>query len=334
MAWNDVCGQWSRVRWGRIGSGTTLAVVLVCVALWMVGRTAPSPAAVELPLDVSPTSAAARAVDEDRSLTEAERDVLRRISTRPTAVWIPGPTRLAAEAVDRAVEGAADREAMATLVAYNIPGRDCGSHSASDETVEVDDYRAWVGEFVDGLGEHRAIVVLEPDALAQLDCLEPEDRQTRLSLLRYAVTAISDQGSFVYVDAGHSGWHDAEEMADRLRRAGVDEAAGFSLNVSNFRSTEDQVEYGTRISEALDVSTHFVIDTSRNGIPSDSGEWCNPWGRGLGVPPTLDTGIELVDGYLWIKHPGRSDGPCNGGPEAGTWWTDYALHLARNATPS
>jgi len=331
MAASDVRAQWSRVRWGRIGSVTAVAVVLVCVALWMAGRTAPSPGAVEPPLDVSPTSAAARAVAEDRSLTDVERDVLRRISSRPTAVWSPGPTRSAAEAVERAVEGAADREATATLVAYNIPGRDCGSHSASEETVEADDYRAWVGEFVEGLGEHRAIVVLEPDALAQLDCLGSEDRRTRVSLLRYAVTAISDQGSFVYVDAGHSGWHDAEEMAERLRSAGVDDAAGFSLNVSNFRSTEDQVEYGTRISDALDGGTHFVIDTSRNGIPSDSGEWCNPWGRGLGEPPTLDTGLSLVDAYRWVKHPGRSDGPCNGGPEAGTWWTAYALHLARNA---
>nr|ABK58684.1 unknown [Streptomyces fradiae] len=32
-----------------------------------------------------------------------------------------------------------------------------------------------------------------------------------------------------------------------------------------------------------------------------------------------------------IKRPGDSDGPCRGGPEAGQWWPDYALGLARNA---
>ena len=54
----------------------------------------------------------------------------------------------------------------------------------------------------------------------------------------------------------------------------------------------------------------FVIDTSRNGLgPTAPGEWCNPPGRALGDrprPPTRAT--PLVDGHLWIKRPGESDG--------------------------
>jgi endoglucanase len=38
-----------------------------------------------------------------------------------------------------------------------------------------------------------------------------------------------------------------------------------------------------------------------------------------------------VDGLLWIKAPGESDGSCNGGPSAGTWWPEYALGLAERA---
>ncbi|HEU4841998.1 MAG TPA: glycoside hydrolase family 6 protein, partial [Ilumatobacteraceae bacterium] len=56
--------------------------------------------------------------------------------------------------------------------------------------------------------------------------------------------------------------------------------------------------------------------------------WCNPPGRGLGVVPTTSTGDALVDAFLWIKRPGESDGPCQGGPPAGTWWRDYAVQLA------
>jgi len=33
-----------------------------------------------------------------------------------------------------------------------------------------------------------------------------------------------------------------------------------------------------------------------------------------------------------IKRPGESDGTCNGGPSAGTFWPEYALGLASRAT--
>ncbi|MGW5498713.1 glycoside hydrolase family 6 protein [Streptomyces olivaceoviridis] len=101
---------------------------------------------------------------------------------------------------------------------------------------------------------------------------------------------------------------------------------------------------------------HFVIDTSRNGLGAwtpepgkytgDPEVWCNAPGRGLGPRPTADTGVPLVDAYLWIKIPGESDGSCTrntGGtidpeygvvdPPAGTWWPDQAHALARNAAP-
>ena len=47
--------------------------------------------------------------------------------------------------------------------------------------------------------------------------------------------------------------------------------------------------------------------------------------------PTASTGDPNADAFLWIKHPGESDGACNGGPVAGTWWADYALGLAQRA---
>ncbi|HEU4535784.1 MAG TPA: glycoside hydrolase family 6 protein, partial [Polyangiaceae bacterium] len=72
------------------------------------------------------------------------------------------------------------------------------------------------------------------------------------------------------------------------------------------------------------------IDTSRNGKGSN-GEWCNPSGRALGASPTASTGDPLVDAFFWLKAPGESDGACNGGPSAGTFWPDYALGLAQRA---
>ncbi|MGW5463908.1 glycoside hydrolase family 6 protein [Streptomyces sp. NPDC003996] len=72
----------------------------------------------------------------------------------------------------------------------------------------------------------------------------------------------------------------------------------------------------------------------------------NAPGRGLGPRLTADTGVPLVDAYLWIKTPGESDGSRThntGGtiepeygivdPPAGAWWPDQAHALARNAVP-
>ena len=134
------------------------------------------------------------------------------------------------------------------------------------------------------------------------------------------------------------------------------------------------------------AATHFVIDTGRNGRgPLDTtmyavapfgqppaviegltgGSYCNPPRAALGLPPTADTRVPLVDAYLWIKVPGESDGSCDiaGGPRAwdyskynpwgitgdaqkhfdplwgmvnpaaGEWFPEHALQLARNADP-
>jgi endoglucanase len=104
------------------------------------------------------------------------------------------------------------------------------------------------------------------------------------------------------------------------------------------------------------ATTHFVIDTSRNGQgpwtppadhpAGDPQDWCNPPDRGLGLRPSRDTGSDLIDAFLWIKIPGESDGGCTRwgpGPEdpvrgmidppAGVWFPEMALELALNANP-
>ena len=75
-----------------------------------------------------------------------------------------------------------------------------------------------------------------------------------------------------------------------------------------------------------------MVDTSRNGLGGSAPyEWCNPEGRALGTRATSSTGHAYADAFLWIKRPGESDGPCNGGPSSGVWWGEYALGLAKMA---
>src|SRR5207244_10503436 len=129
---------------------------------------------------------------------------------------------------------------LPVFVAYNIPGRDCGSYSAGGAG-GGDAYRTWIRDFAGGIGGRSAIVILEPDALAGMDCLNATARQERLTLMRDAVQALKQQKASVYIDAGNARWRSPEEMAARLKQAGIAQADGFALNVSNLQSTSTNI---------------------------------------------------------------------------------------------
>jgi endoglucanase len=257
---------------------------------------------------------------------QVDADKMNYLAAQPTAVWFGNWNSDVQGDVANVVSAAQKSGATPVLVAYNIPARDCGGYSSGGTSQNT--YTNWIGAFARGIGSASAIVILEPDALAGISCLSASDQKVRTDLISSAVSILkSNSNTKVYIDAGHSGWVDAATMAARLQAAGIVRADGFSLNVSNFNSTSAESDYGQQISQALG-GKHFVIDTSRNGNGS-SGEWCNPWGRAAGSKPTVNTGNNLVDAYLWVKTPGESDGNCNGGPSAGTWWPDYALSLVK-----
>jgi endoglucanase len=223
------------------------------------------------------------------------------------------------------------QNATPIFVAYNIPNRDCSGYSAGGATT-ASAYQSWINGVAAGIGNNPAVVILEPDALSSTGCLSGSELSARVSMLRAAVgTLKSHAATKVYLDAGHSGWVDASTMANLLTEAGVGNANGFALNVSNFTTTASNIDYGSQVS-AKTNGAHFVIDTSRNGNgPTSDNQWCNPSGRAIGTPTTSVTGNALVDGLLWLKTPGESDGTCNGGPSAGVWWPSYALSLVKNS---
>lgn len=254
--------------------------------------------------------------------------LMQRLASNPTAVWFGDWNGNVQSDVNTLVSAAHQAGQTPVLVAYDIPQRDCGGYS-SGGTGNPDGYRAWIDAFAKGIGQNSAVVILEPDALAQISCLSSADQNTRLSLLSYAVSKIQAQPrARVYLDAGHEGWVDPATMADLLARANVASASGFALNVSNFEPTVGEESYGAAISSRVG-GKHFVIDTARNGV-SVSG-WCNPTGAAIGQAPSTNTGNSLVDAFVWAKVPGESDGNCNGGPSAGQWWPSYAVSLVKNA---
>jgi hypothetical protein len=280
---------------------------------------------------LDPDSNARRQAAAWRLSRPADAAQMDKIAGQPQADWFGDWSGDVQAAVSNRVTQITASGALPVLVAYDIPLRDCGSYSAGGAK-SPDAYKSWIRSFAAGIGTRRAVVVLEPDALAGMGCLSAADQQTRLGLISDAVSVLAARaGVSTYVDAGNSGWQSAATMAARLKSAGVAGARGFALNVSNLMTTASQRTYGDQLS-GLIGGKHYIVDTSRNGLgPTADGEWCNPSGRALGDRPTAATGDVLADAYFWIKRPGESDGTCNGGPAAGAWWADYALGLAKRA---
>ncbi|NEA21784.1 glycoside hydrolase family 6 protein [Actinomadura bangladeshensis] len=338
-------------------------------------RTHGDPLAGKARFYVEPSTNAGKQADlwaaEGRGADAAQ---MRALSKESQAIWFTGGTPAEVRtAVRRTMHSAAEQRAVPVLVAYNVPGRDCSQYSAGGAPDEAA-YRAWIDAFAKGVGGGRAVVIVEPDGLALLSsepwCNEggggttgtPEDTarvDERFREIDYAITTLQRlPRTGVYVDSGHSDWQPLNDydagygepraqlgMAGRLIKGGIAKADGFALNVSNYRSTDELVSYGTRLSKCLrfrqetgaascsdtDLAgvpddprklTHFVLDTSRNGqgpwTPpagqyTDAQVWCNPPGRGLGARPSTRTGDPLVDAFLWVKRPGESDGQCTRG---------------------
>jgi len=216
------------------------------------------------------------------------------------------------------------------VVIYSIPDRDFSGRYSAGGCDTNKEYLAFIDiisrEFSKGADP---IIIMEPDALPAVWNKSHLLRQQRTQLISNAIDIINTniKNPHVYLDIGNPQWIlDTYEAGEILLEAGVDKTCGFSLNVSNFFSTQDCVYYGEQI--ATMINKNYVIDTSRNGnghLHKDA--WCNPPGRKLGATPTFDVDEPYVDAYLWIKPPTESDGECNGGPKPGDIWPDYAVRL-------
>ncbi|NWA24615.1 glycoside hydrolase family 6 protein [Pseudomonas gingeri] len=261
------------------------------------------------------------------------------IASVPSAHWLTGTSQTTdklTNAVSQYVEAANKADKTPILVAYNLPGRDCSGGASAGGAANAVEYRDWIDRFINGIGDKPAVIILEPDALADSECLTQPKRDERLALFNYAVSGFKQRApsAAVYLDAGNAGWKPSGTMAGYLNAAGMKDARGFALNVSNFYTLDQSRTYGDAINARLSADYGYaksmVIDTSRNGNGAIPGDWCNPSGRKIGLQPQAITETVLA---AWIKIPGNSDGSssatrnCHGGPTAGTFSPDLAEHL-------
>jgi len=289
------------------------------------------PPAVDTRIVAPDESKAARAA-EDPSGSADEVAAAEWLAAQPTAYWLTPEIDPIDEVWDRVAHLASearDQDAALSVAVYGLPDRDCGNHSAGGlDPASYRDWTARIGDALRNAPDIQKIVILEPDSIAlSSSCGSPGDRAEHL---RSAVDNIRGTNTWIYLDGGHSSWHPVDEMADLITATGlIDDVRGVALNVSNYQDTAAEFAYAHALSERLG-GTHAVIDTSRNGAGPAGSQWCNPTGRLVGEPGGA-YGDGVVDTTLWIKPPGESDGECNGGPAAGTWWPQAAVELTRES---
>lgn len=285
---------------------------------------------------IAPDQSKARAALEnstpDGTMTASATAATAYLADQPTAYWLTpeqDPIGTAGATVLSILSQARDQHRAAALVVYGLPDRDCGNHSSGG--LDGAQYPRWVDEIGAALRtapDVQKIIVLEPDSIALAS--ECGDVDARAGYLSHAVDALASTGTWIYIDGGHSAWHSPEEMASLILQMGIiDRVRGVATNVSNYQATSAEFAYAHELS-ALLGGTHAVIDTSRNGAASAGSTWCNPTGQRIGAADGT-YGDDVVDTNLWIKPPGESDGACNGGPAAGTWWPEAAVQLTRDA---
>jgi endoglucanase len=207
----------------------------------------------------------------------ADAKLIAEMIATPQAVWFTkGTPKSVRQDVRVTVRLAAATRTVPVLVAYNIPFRDCAQFSAGGAT-SIQEYEDWIDGFAAGIGNSKAVVILEPDGLGiipwydpyggadgspALDWCQPAEANAataaadRFAMLSYAVDTLKAKPNVsVYLDGTHSGWLGSGDAAQRLVQAGVERADGFYLNVSNYHYSANLVQYGTWLSSCIAYAT-------------------------------------------------------------------------------
>jgi hypothetical protein len=279
--------------------------------------------------------------------------LLGKIALRPRAVWAgswDGNAReTAQEAVQDSTQG--DPNVLTQVAVFRLdPWESCsGSWSGADQAA----YRSWTRSYAAGVGSSRVALILQPDLpfAACVPSAVPEQ------LITYAATVFNAlPHTTVYIDAGAYAWDSPATIAQMLERSGIWHARGFALNVTQYGSTDQELQWGAAINRDLAAAgardKHFVINTDENGSPYLAGQVpggsarsnytprCSRPGQQvcqrLGIPPTTDVAdthwhltaadrsiaAGQADAYLWLGRPWMVN--------AGPFSLGYALTLGAN----
>jgi hypothetical protein len=190
---------------------------------------------------------------------------------------------------------------------------------------EVSEYRAWIREFIQGVGNARMMIVLQPDILF-VTC-QPRGSTIFKRLIKWTASEFNKKlpRSTVYIDGGASDWVAANHIADVLKQVGIKHVRGFTLGGTHFRSDADEYRYGVEVIRQLKKkgipNKHFIINRQANGHPFKYGpnrqvvlkridckslnhRNCLAFGKAPYIPYSGP-----CDGYLWLGKASKSLSP-------------------------
>src|SRR4051794_5425476 len=155
----------------------------------------------------------------------ADAAAIRRIAAQPQAVWFTADTGGFAARATTIVTAAERAGKLPVLVAYHLPRGGCDGRStraATDAATDEGAYGAWITALAEGLAGHAAVVVLEPDGVAEAvdGCLRDADAVAeRYRMLAAAIDTLKvNSGVRVYLDAGNPSWiTDTRRLAAALK---------------------------------------------------------------------------------------------------------------------
>lgn len=295
------------VRFARTAALSALAIGAVVAAPLSAAASPPQASSdasfAGLDLYVDPFSTTLEAAQKLTGQARADAELLASI---PSANWFTkgSPAEVRA-AVDGVVTRAASLDQVPVLVAYNVPYRDCALYSAGG-AADTAEYEAWIDGFAAGIGDRRAVVIIEPDGLGVIphhttldgvvDSCQPADADPataspeRFAQLNHAVDAFAALPAVKsYLDGTSSAWLNVGEISSRLVKAGVERATGFFLNVSNYQFTTNSNVFGRWVSSCIALATQVQ--------PGAFGECGNQYWNG--GPANNWTGVAMSNYGEW-----------------------------------
>lgn len=241
---------------------------------------------------------------------------IERLLQTPIAQWLNESIGSTKQAILENTSQSKLEGTVPIFVAYNIPDRDLDGEARGGLST-ADEYRDWIANISETIGETSSVIILEPDALTGVPQMKNEQaRSERLALLRGALETFrqNNPNMAVYLDAGHSKWLGSDALIQLLEQVDPTNTliGGIALNVSNQRPETEVRAYANDISQKLGRTLYVMIDNSMNGAPNSSEllQWCNVKGEQIGSLEDLAYNRNQLVEEAFIKVPGESDGRC------------------------
>jgi endoglucanase len=279
-----------------------------------------------------------------QAATGADQQLLAEVALRPEANWFgswekPAQIReIMAGYISDVIHG--NPSVLAQLSDFALSPWEGALCNSPETPALVSAYHQWNDGFAAGIGNARALVVMQPD-LPEVNntCLSAATRATYLQEVAWATQKLDAlKRTTVYLDAGSSDWQSVRKVTTLLIQSGIRWARGFSLDATHHASTQSEIAYGAQLARALArrgyPDKHFIVDTAENGSPFTNQQYkaaggpqgnvpaCQTLGQAqpcqtFGIPPTWQVGLsewqlgghydaladKYADGYVWFGRP-------------------------------